>query len=108
MRHVHLAASVGPEPGTVSPDHAKEAAKKALQGVGFDTLIVCGFYFDPHVSEETKRYGKLTVLTARLNYDLTMGDELLKKTGAGNLFLLYGEPDIDVNKEKDGKLKNIT
>ena len=104
MRHVHLAASVGPEPGTVSPDHAKEAAKKALQGVGFDTLIVCGFYFDPQVSEETKRYGKLTVLTARLNYDLTMGDELLKKTGAGNLFLLYGEPDIDVNKEKDGKL----
>jgi adenine-specific DNA-methyltransferase len=99
-----VAVSIGPEHGTVSPDHVKEAAKEAVQGVGFDTLIVCGFYFDPHVSEETKRYGKLTVLTARMNYDLTMGDELLKKTGAGNLFVLYGEPDIDVRKGKDGKL----
>jgi len=39
-----------------------------------------------------------------MNYDLAMGDELLKKTGAGNLFVLYGEPDIDVSPEKDGKL----
>jgi adenine-specific DNA-methyltransferase len=100
-----VAVSIGPEHGTVSPDHVKEAAKEAVQGIGFDTLIVCGFYFDPHVSEETKRYGKLTVLTARMNYDLAMGDELLKKTGAGNLFVLYGEPDIDLNKEKDGKLR---
>jgi adenine-specific DNA-methyltransferase len=99
-----VAVSIGPEHGTVSPDHVKEAAKETVQGIGFDTLIVCGFYFDPHVTEETKRYGKLTVLTARMNYDLTMGDELLKKTGAGNLFVLYGEPDIDVKKEKDGKL----
>jgi len=99
-----VAVSIGPEHGTVGPDQVKEAAKEAVQGIGFDTLIVCGFYFDPHVSEEAKRYGKLTVLTARMNYDLTMGDELLKKTGAGNLFVLYGEPDIEVNPEKDGKL----
>ena len=99
-----VAVSIGPEHGTVGPEQVKEAAKEAVQGIGFDTLIVCGFYFDPHVSEEAKRYGKLTVLTARMNYDLTMGDELLKKTGAGNLFVLYGEPDIDVSPEKDGKL----
>jgi adenine-specific DNA-methyltransferase len=99
-----VAVSIGPEHGTVGPEQVKEAAKEAVQGIGFDTLIVCGFYFDPHVSEEAKRYGKLTVLTARMNYDLTMGDELLKKTGAGNLFVLYGEPDIDVNPQKDGKL----
>lgn len=99
-----VAVSIRPEHGTVSPEQVKEAAKEAVQGIGFDTLIVCGFYFDPHVSEEAKRYGKLTVLTARINYDLTMGDELLKKTGAGNLFVIYGEPDLDVRKEKDGKL----
>jgi adenine-specific DNA-methyltransferase len=99
-----VAVSIGPEHGTVGPDQVKEAAKEAVQGIGFDTLIVCGFYFDPHVSEEARRYGKLTVLTARMNYDLAMGDELLKKTGAGNLFVLYGEPDIDVSPEKDGKL----
>ncbi|HXJ91393.1 MAG TPA: site-specific DNA-methyltransferase [Terriglobia bacterium] len=99
-----VAVSIGPEHGTVSPEQVKEAAKEAVQGIGFETLIVCGFYFDPHVSEEAKRYGKLTVLTARMNYDLTMGDELLKKTGAGNLFVIYGEPDLEVRKEKDGKL----
>ena len=47
-----------------------------------------------------KRYGRLTVLPARMNPDLAMGDELLKKTGAGNLFMVFGEPDIDV---RDGR-----
>jgi adenine-specific DNA-methyltransferase len=70
--------------------------KEAVMGIGFDTLIVCGFAFDPHVSEETKRYGKLTVLPAHMNPDLAMGDELLKKTGAGNLFMVFGEPDLEI------------
>jgi adenine-specific DNA-methyltransferase len=99
-----VAISIGPEHGTVGPDQIKEAAKEAVQGVGFDLLIVCGFAFDPHVSEEVKRYGKLTVLPARMNPDLSMGDELLKKTGAGNLFMVFGEPDLDVKKQKDGKI----
>jgi adenine-specific DNA-methyltransferase len=82
----------------------KEAAKDAVQGIGFDLLIVCGFAFDPHVAEEAKRYGKLIVLPARMNPDLAMGDELLKKTGAGNLFMVFGEPDLDIRKIEDGKL----
>lgn len=97
-----VAVSIGPEHGTVGPQQVKEAAKEAVQGVGFDLLIVCGFAFDPHVSEEVKRYGKLTVLPAKMNPDLAMGDELLKKTGAGNLFMVFGEPDVDLKKSKDG------
>ena len=77
----------------------KEAAKEAVLGVGFDLLIVCGFAFDPHVSEEAKRYGKLTVLIARMNPDLAMGDDLLKKTGAGNLFMVFGEPDVEIHRD---------
>ena len=99
-----VAVCIGPEHGTVGPQLVKEAAKEAVQGVGFDLLVVCGFAFDPHVSEEAKRYGKLTVLMARMNPDLAMGDELLKKTGAGNLFMVFGEPDLKVKKEKGGKL----
>ena len=91
-----VAVSIGPEHGTVGPQHIKEAAKEAVQGVGFDLLIVCGFAFDPHVSEEVKRYGRLTVLPAKMNPDLAMGDELLKKTGAGNLFMVFGEPDVEI------------
>jgi adenine-specific DNA-methyltransferase len=99
-----VAISIGPEYGTVGPQLVKEAVKEAVQGLGFDLLVVCGFAFDPHVSEEAKRYGQLTVLTARMNPDLTMGDELLKKTGSGNLFMVFGEPDIDVERQPDGKL----
>jgi adenine-specific DNA-methyltransferase len=98
------AVCLGPEHGTVGPDLVKEAAKEAVKGVGFDLLIVCGFAFDPHVSEEAKRFGKLTVLPCRMNPDLAMGDELLKKTGAGNLFMVFGEPDIDLKEQKDGKI----
>jgi adenine-specific DNA-methyltransferase len=90
------AICIGPEHGTVGAQLVKEAAKEAVKGVGFDILIVCGFAFDPSVSEEAKRYGKLTVLAARMNPDLAMGDELLKKTGAGNLFMVFGEPDLEI------------
>ena len=90
------AISIGPEHGTVGPSQVKEAAKESVQGVGFDILLVCGFAFDPHVPEEAKRYGKLTVLPTKMNPDLAMGDELLKKTGAGNLFMVFGEPDMKI------------
>ena len=99
-----VAVSIGPEHGTVGPQQVKEAAKEAVQGVGFDMLVVCGFAFDPHVAEEVKRYGNLTVLPTKMNPDLAMGDELLKKTGAGNLFMVFGEPDVDIKKQKNGQL----
>ncbi len=98
------AVCIGPEHGTVGPELVKEAAKEAVRGLGFDLLIVCGFAFDPHVSEEARRYGKLRVLTAKINPDLLMGDEFLKRTGAGNLFMVFGEPDIEVRRQADGKL----
>jgi adenine-specific DNA-methyltransferase len=46
-----------------------------------------------------RQFGKLIVLLARMNPDLAMGDELLKKTGAGNLFMIFGEPDIVIKKQ---------
>ena len=51
-----------------------------MQGLGFDVLLVCGLAFDPHVSEEARRYGNLVVLPVRVNPDLVMGGDLLKKT----------------------------
>jgi len=99
-----VAVSIGPEHGTVGPEQVKDAAKEAVQGVGFDVLIVCGFAFDPHVTEEAKRYGALTVLPTKMNPDLSMGDELLKKTGAGNLFMVFGEPDVNLTKTKTGEI----
>lgn len=97
-----VAVCIGPEHGTVTPALVREAAKEAMLGIGFDLLVVLGFAFDPHISEEVKEYGKLKVFPARINPDLMMGD-LLKKTKAANLFTAYGEPDIDLIKQ-DGKL----
>ncbi|MBV6503805.1 MAG: hypothetical protein AKCLJLPJ_01899 [Fimbriimonadales bacterium] len=97
-----VAVSIGPEYGAVSPMQIKEAAKEAVEGIGYDLLVVCGYAFDPHVAEETKKYGNLTVLPTRMNADLSMGDELLKKTGAGNLFMVFGEPDTDVRETPEG------
>jgi len=101
-----VAVSIGPEYGTVGSDHIKDAAKEAVLGLGYDLLVVCGFTFDPGVSEESKRYGKLQVLITRINTDLLLGDELLKKTGAGNLFMVFGEPDIEI-KQAEGKVTAI-
>jgi adenine-specific DNA-methyltransferase len=98
------AICIGPEHGTVGPELVKEAAKEAVRGVGFDILVVCGFAFDPHVADEATRYGRLVVLPCRMNPDLAMGDELLKKTGAGNLFMVFGEPDLDVTTTDDDQV----
>lgn len=97
-RTMRVAISIGPEYNAVSPHQIKEAAKEAVKGVGFDLLVVCGYAFDPHVSEEAKQYGALTVLPAKITEDLRMGDDVLKKTGAGNLFMVFGEPDLEVTR----------
>ena len=100
-----VAICIGPQYGTVGPDLLNEAAKEAVQGLGFNLLVVLGFAFDPHTSEEMKRYGRLQVLIARMNPDLLMGEELLKKTGSGNLFMVFGEPDVEIRaaaKDKAG------
>ncbi len=102
-----VAVSVGPEFGTVGPELLAYTAVEASKGVPFNLLLVCGFAFDPHVNENSivveKQFGRLKVLLVRMNPDLAMGDALLKKTGAGNLFLVFGEPDVSLEKQKDGK-----
>ena len=50
-----VAVSIGPEHGTVGPEQVKEAAKEAVQGVGFDLLLVCGFAFDAATSVARRR-----------------------------------------------------
>jgi adenine-specific DNA-methyltransferase len=75
----------------------REAAKEAAEFA--DVLIVCGFAFEALVEDET-RVGKVRVLKAKMNPDLQMPD-LLKKTGAGNLFMIFGEPDIKITTQGD-------
>ena len=84
---------IGPEFGTVSRPDLVEAAREAGDA-GFDVLIACAFGYDAH-SSEFEKLGRIPVLKARMNADLHMADDL-KNTGKGNLFVIFGEPDIDV------------
>ncbi len=93
---------IGPEFGTVSRPDLVEAAREAGEA-GFDVLIACAFNYDAH-STEFSKLGRIPVLKARMNADLHMSDEL-KNTGKGNLFVIFGEPDIDIIPAKDGQIQ---
>ncbi|MDD9987021.1 MAG: site-specific DNA-methyltransferase [Spirochaetaceae bacterium] len=84
---------VGPEFGTVSRPDLVEAVREAADA-DYDVLIACAFSYDAHASEFSK-LGRLPVLKARMNADLHMAGDL-KNTGTGNLFVIFGEPDIDI------------
>ena len=93
---------IGPEFGTVSRPDLVEAAREAGEA-GFDVLITCAFNYDAH-STEFSKLGRIPVLKARMNADLHMSDDL-KNTGKGNLFVIFGEPDIDIIPAKDGQIQ---
>jgi len=93
---------IGPEYGTVSRPDLVAAAREAADA-GFDVLIACAFNFDAHSSEFNKT-GRIPILKARMNPDLHMADEL-KNTGGGNLFVVFGEPDIDILDAGSGQVR---
>jgi adenine-specific DNA-methyltransferase len=116
-----IAIAIGPQYGTVSPSYVKKAAREAIDSEDVDLLAILGFAFDPQVtglpeddgvsieaSDEgfasvtgIRKLGRIPVLMVRMNADLLMGEEL-KKTGAGNLFTVFGEPDIVWAETEDG------
>ena len=106
---------IGPQYGTVGPAFIKDAAREAIKAKDIDLLCVLGFAFDPSAIGKTDDYvsgdqgfdvaaerllGRVPVLLVRMNADLVMGENL-KKTGAGNLFTVFGEPDIVVKEDGD-------
>jgi adenine-specific DNA-methyltransferase len=93
---------IGPEFGTVSRPDLVAAAREAGDA-GFDVLIACAFNYDAH-SAEFDKLGRVPVLKARMNPDLHMGDDL-KATASGNLFVVFGEPDIDIETLEGGMVR---
>jgi adenine-specific DNA-methyltransferase len=123
---IRVAIAVGPQYGTVSASFIKSAAREAINADGVDLLCVLAFAFDPQVTgvteqdgvtvdasdegfanvEASRNLGRLPVLMVRMNADLLMGEEL-KKTGAGNLFTVFGEPDIDTEETPEGHVVHL-
>ncbi len=96
------AVFIGPEFGTVSRPDLVAAAREAVDA-GFNVLIACAFSYDAH-SAEFEKLGRIPVLKARMNADLHMAGDL-KNTGKGNLFVIFGEPDIDILNADDGQIQ---
>ena len=116
-----VAIAIGPQYGTVTAQFVKNTAREAIAAEDVDLLCVLAFAFEANVTgvtEEdgvtveasadgfaevagTRRLGRIPVLMVRMNADLLMGEEL-KKTGAGNLFTVFGEPDIDIDETDEG------
>ena len=93
---------IGPEFGTVTRPDLVAAAREAGDA-DFDVLITCAFNYDAH-STEFNNLGRIPVLKARMNADLHMAEDL-KNTGKGNLFVIFGEPDIDILDAADGQVQ---
>ena len=89
---------IGPEFGTVTRPDLVAAAREAADA-GFDALISCAFNYEAHATEFNK-LGRIPVLKARMNADLHMAEDL-KNTGKGNLFVIFGEPDIEMLPDGD-------
>ena len=102
VKEKRAAVFIGPEFGTVSRPDLVEAAREAAE-CGFDVLIACAFNYDAHTTE-FESLGRIPVLKARMNADLHMAGEL-RNTGSGNLFVIFGEPDIDVLDAGDGQVQ---
>ncbi|MCB0212589.1 MAG: site-specific DNA-methyltransferase, partial [Anaerolineae bacterium] len=92
---------IGPEFGTVARPDLVAAAREAGEA-GFDVLIACAFNYDAR-STEFDKLGRVPVLKARMNADLHMANDL-KNTGQGNLFVIFGEPDIDILAAEAGQI----
>ena len=93
---------IGPEFGTVSRPDLVSAVREAADA-NFDVLVACAFNYNAHASEFDK-LGRVHVLKARMNADLHMADDL-KNNGKGNLFVIFGEPDIDILDAEDGQIQ---
>ncbi|GIW79628.1 MAG: site-specific DNA-methyltransferase [Gemmatales bacterium] len=93
---------IGPEFGTVQRQDLVQAAREAADA-GFDVLIACAFSYDAH-SSELNKLGRIPVLKARMNADLHMASDL-KESKTANLFVIFGEPDVDILHTDDGRIQ---
>lgn len=101
-RERRAAVLIGPEFGIVSRPDLVDAAREAADA-SFDVVIACAFNFDAR-SAELDRIGRIPILKARINPDLHMASEL-KTTGAGNLFVVFGEPDFEIEPEDEDQIR---
>ncbi|KKR88228.1 MAG: methylase protein [Candidatus Gottesmanbacteria bacterium GW2011_GWA2_41_12] len=99
-----VAVAIGPEFGSVDDDFIRDAAKVAKKFS--DLLIIAATSFDASAFTAAEQTDGIRIMRVKINPDLSMGD-LLKKTGSGNLFIAFGEPDVVAKDVKGGIVVEI-
>jgi adenine-specific DNA-methyltransferase len=113
---LQVAVAIGPQFGTVGRALIDEARQEAESHKVFTVLVVCGMAFEPGVARDTskdkgddgfaltatEKRSKVEVFPVRVSPDLALADRL-KNTGAGNLFMVFGEPDVQEARLADGR-----
>ena len=99
---LRVAISFGPQHGPVIAHQVQEAIPTAKMN-GYQVLIFAGFAFDPEAQALIQKapVAGLQVHFANIAPDVLVGD-LLKTTRASQIFTVFGQPDVRVEKQKDG------
>lgn len=90
---------VGPEFGTIQRADLIAGARECAE-YEMATLIACGFSFSAHCVS-LNEVGRVNIMRAKMNPDLHMAEDL-KNDKASNLFVVFGEPDIQAKKVNGG------
>lgn len=103
---LRVAVSLGPRYGPITAKQVDEAIRSSYK-MGFDLLIFAGFAFDPEAQATIQKnpIPKLRVQMAHISPDVIVGAysdrPLLKTTKSSQLFTVFGEPDVKLEKNKD-------
>jgi adenine-specific DNA-methyltransferase len=104
---IRVAVSLGPRYGPITAKQVDEAIRSSYR-MGFNVLVFAGFAFDPEAQATIQKnpVPKLKVQMAHISPDVIVGaysdSPLLKTTKTSQLFTVFGEPDVKLEKNKDG------
>ncbi len=97
----------GPEHAPLEQRQVEDAWQEA-RALNPDMLLFCAFQFDDEaakdIDELTPEIAGMQLLKAQMNADM-FTDDLRKKRSSNESFWLVGQPDVKVNKQKDGKVQ---
>jgi len=94
---------IGPQFGMVSRQSVNEAIKECRLRGDADWLVIMGFAFESDIENRTvdTKLGGFMVTKVRMHDDL-MQEGLIKKDKKSASFVTIGEPDVALEKQKDG------
>ena len=101
-KKLRVAISFGPQHGPVTAFQVQEAIPTAKMN-GYQILLFAGFSFDPEAQSLIQKapVPDLEIHFVNISPDVLVGD-LLKTTRASQVFTAFGQPDVEVEEQKDG------